>query len=427
MSNPVWRITFPIVKAEEREDGRYLIGEASGPEIDLEGERMSPEAIESFSRQVNENQIPYRDTHKPYGAMHDLGYMTRGWINDKFHLGVEVKLDDDNPAAVYIHKKAMDGKQYGMSIAGEVPAGGYTDEFVPQVGKNVRTYKNVLLTEIVNTTRPAWTPSLGTVLAKAIDEAEEAESLTKGDNQSMEDLELRQEQETEAPAEVTEPEVTSQEETTEEAPATEEAAAEDASEAGDGTPASTDEMSDTEFAAQVGSEDSSESAEAPAPDTTETTESATVEAEAGEEAPEAETVERAGRAISATNAKRLLALYTEMTHALTDLGLIEAEDETSTKSVSEDEEENVEKSDESEQQPEEVTVSKTELDELRKQLSEATARIESIEKMPRVELPPVVERVEDTTPQFEDVYKSLTPAERLRLALEVDRSSRRNR
>jgi phage head maturation protease len=168
-----FKYTFPIAKAEQREDGAYIVGYASGPEVDTESERMDPEAIERFSAQINTassgDALIYRDAHAQDGVLRDLGVITKAWINENFHLGVEVKLDTDNPAAVFLFKSILAGKQYGMSVSGFVLD--YIDEFVASAGTVVRTYKNVVLDEISDTTRPAWYPSLGTVLSKSVKDA----------------------------------------------------------------------------------------------------------------------------------------------------------------------------------------------------------------------------------------------------------------
>lgn len=179
--------TFPIEKSEERPDGVYITGLATGPEIDEEGERIAPEAIAKFARQIEEMAnfglpLTYRDAHIKDGVLTELGEVTKAWLTPEFHLGVEVRLDvEDNPAALSLWKKIQKGKQYGMSVAGEVHD--FADEFVSDVGRIVRTYKDVVLTEISNTTRPAWTPSFGTVLSKAIKDAESSDAA--GDSTRM--------------------------------------------------------------------------------------------------------------------------------------------------------------------------------------------------------------------------------------------------
>jgi len=132
---------------------------------------MAPEAIERFARQITDAQdagapLVYRDAHAPDGVLRDLGDITKAWINEHFHLGIEIKVNMDNPAGAFLFRSVMAGKQYGMSVAGRVLD--FADELDKATGKIARTYKNVVLDEISNTTRPAWYPSFGSVLAKSV-------------------------------------------------------------------------------------------------------------------------------------------------------------------------------------------------------------------------------------------------------------------
>lgn len=176
-----FKYTFPISKAIESEEGIFLEGFASGPETDLQGEEMSPEAILDFSSQINEaakagEPIPYRDYHAKDGALRDLGTVVKAWVNERFHLGVRVKLDADNPASVYLHRKILnEGKKYGMSLHGNVPTGAF--RLKSGVAKSIRQFMKVNIDEISHTSMPVWYPSFGTVLAKAVDDA-----AAKGDN-----------------------------------------------------------------------------------------------------------------------------------------------------------------------------------------------------------------------------------------------------
>jgi len=177
MDKIAFKYTFPILKAENRDDGIYLVGFASGPEIDRDEERIAPEAIVRFAQQIEDrvasgDPLPYRDAHAPDGVLRDLGVLTKAWVNEHFHLGVEVRLDAENPASKYLFEQVKRGKQYGMSVSGSVLD--WADEFVEGLGKAVRTFKHVILDEISNTTRPAWYPSFGTVLAKSVSDVEKA-------------------------------------------------------------------------------------------------------------------------------------------------------------------------------------------------------------------------------------------------------------
>ena len=175
--NAPFKFTFPVEKAESRPDGLYLVGMATGPEVDSQNERVHPSLIQKWADQINKGEITvmYRDWHQKDTSLSDLGFLTKAWVDDTHHLGVEVKLDEDHPTAVYIHKSVKKGKQYGMSVFGNVIS--YADEYEPALKRNVRTFYDATLEEVSNTTRPIYTPSFGTVLSKAVTEA------ASGDNQ----------------------------------------------------------------------------------------------------------------------------------------------------------------------------------------------------------------------------------------------------
>ena len=377
-----FKYTFPIEKAERRADGLYITGLASGPEIDLEGERVAPEAVASFARQIEEAQaggfpLTYRDAHLKDGVLIDLGQVTKAWLTPELHLGIEVKLDEDNPAAVSLFKQIKRGKQYGMSVAGHVID--WADEWVAEVGQIVRTYKNVVLTEISNTTRPAWFPSFGSVLSKAIKDAAEAES-AEGDNTSM-DEELRP-QDGEAPAESETAEEQVVVEKTDDAP---EAAAEGEAESTESAEAETVEAEAVETAADEAAESTDEAV------AEETNETPTVSAAALTEA--------------------LAGFQTYMANMLHGLGVAPA---PVAKSVSEDETESTLEKALSDRDAR-ITGLETKIEELTKSLGEATARIEELENSPAAPAPSLIERH-----QLDDVEKALnemSPSERLRVGL----------
>ncbi len=169
-----FKFTFPIQKAETRDDGMYLIGVASGPEVDIQNERVHPTLIQKWADQINsgdpDKAVIYRDWHNKNSSAADLGVVTKAWVDDDDHLVIEARLDEDNPTAVYIHKSIdKKKKQFGMSVFGKVHS--YADEFVQSLGRTVRTFYDATLEEVSNTTKPVYTPSFGTVLSKAVDEA----------------------------------------------------------------------------------------------------------------------------------------------------------------------------------------------------------------------------------------------------------------
>lgn len=363
MKQAAFKYTFPISKAEQRADGFYVTGYASGPEIDSEGERMDPEAIVRFASQINDEtaeRVVYRDAHAPDGVLRDLGDVTKAWVETNFHLGVEVKLDDDNPSSMYLFRQLKKGKQYGMSVAGHVVD--YAIEYVEELGKSVLTYKNVVLDEISNTTRPAWYPSFGTVLSKSIKDA----SIDAPVGVTVEESELL------------------------------DAVVEDAekSETADAVEGETTEKSDDESVA--GTTDKAEDNESAVEDT-----------------------EKSGRKLSNASASRLLGLYNEMAEALADLGVISAPQgdiEDSEKSASEAEEDTVEKTETTEATAE--VVSKSELDELAAALAKATERIAELESRPATVVPGVINDATKKAAEEElvEAFAKASPSDKMRLA-----------
>ena len=182
--------TIPVQKAFTGEDGRRrIVGAATGPEVDLQNERVHPSLIDKFIRQINEGAIPvvFKDWHKKDSITADLGVVEKAWKDDEGHMWIEAVLDDDNPVAGYLHKSAMPkerggkGKKYGMSIGGKVFR--FADEFVPELGRKVRTFYDGIIEEVSNTTAPAWSHSLGTVLSKAVNE--EMSRTAEGDTSNV--------------------------------------------------------------------------------------------------------------------------------------------------------------------------------------------------------------------------------------------------
>jgi hypothetical protein len=166
-----WKYTIPVTRYEEKEDGFWLYGEASGPERDMHGSEMDPAAIEDFARQIRDrveagDPLPYVDNHVKVGVLRELGQVMEGSVTAAGHLFIGVRLDSANAASQYVHAKLKEGKQYGMSISGD----GVDYKIVKDsLGKRVIRFMRVVLSEISLTTKPSWVPSFGTVLARAID------------------------------------------------------------------------------------------------------------------------------------------------------------------------------------------------------------------------------------------------------------------
>ena len=408
MRSAEFKYTFPIEKAERREDGLFLTGLATGPELDGDGDRLAPEVMFDFAKQINSQggiplteRIPYRDAHAKDGVWRDLGWVTKAWVTDSGHLGVEVQLDEESEAARFLHKQVQRGKQFGMSVGGKVIDWGY--EYVAEIGKSVRTFRNVVLNEISNTTKPSWSPSFGTVIAKAIQDAEATESDAPG-GENVEN-ELQTEQETDTPAIEETPAVEPAVEVIEEAP---EAPATEAAE---------EVAEETEVAPEADIEDTEVPAdEAVAEETAdETPADETPVVEPVDEAVAEETVTETPDSNVVVLSEALTGLREYISNMLS--GLSTAAPVLVTKSVSEDETEpTLEKA--LLDRDSAIVTQLAQIEELTKSLSQATARIEELENSPAGDdSPELVGHHELTREEIQKTLSDMAPSERLRVGL----------
>jgi hypothetical protein len=164
-----FNLTVPL-EWSQREDGRYITGVAAGTSVDKENMRLSPTAIQYMAASINTSgALPFFDTHARNSILGgEIGTVTKAWFDDDYNMGVEVKLEDDNIVADQLWKNlTVKQKKYGMSIGGS--GLNYTVE--KSDGKNIMVFDRVDLDEISVTTKPMWSPSFGTVLCKAVEEA----------------------------------------------------------------------------------------------------------------------------------------------------------------------------------------------------------------------------------------------------------------
>ena len=164
-----FKLTVPIVKSES-ESGWYIRGIAAGIETDKQDDALLPQAIAMLADQINNGSIPFRNQHNVDTITEDIGTVTKATVLSGHRLEVEVALDPDNPDAQYLWKKLDQGKQFGFSIKGHVVGDYYVAD--PRTGKRTRKIPFALVDEISATTRPVFSPSLGTVIKKAMDAAD---------------------------------------------------------------------------------------------------------------------------------------------------------------------------------------------------------------------------------------------------------------
>lgn len=179
-----FRTTLELAKSVQHstDEAWHITGIAAGTDVDREGDVITPEAIKQFAEQINTSFVPFRDWHQENTVLADMGQVVKAWIDDQFRLGVEIELDRDHPGAQYIWRKLGQGKQFGMSVRGR--STGFMYDFDKSTGARIRKHSNVVLSEISLTTKPIYTPSLGTVLRKAVDEL----ATTEGVNMEPENV-----------------------------------------------------------------------------------------------------------------------------------------------------------------------------------------------------------------------------------------------
>lgn len=179
-----FKITVPLEKSEREDGGWYVKGVAAGANVvDKQGDMLLPEAISKLAAQINSNPVPLRNQHQVDSITEDIGEVVKAQMTPDFELYIEARLDQDNPVAQYLWKKLDQRKQYGMSIRG--------DTHSPIIEKSstgyISKHHTVNLAEVSVTTRPYYTHSLGTVLRKAIDDADYVSFASSGDNTEMAD------------------------------------------------------------------------------------------------------------------------------------------------------------------------------------------------------------------------------------------------
>ena len=183
-----FKYTITVEKAEQTDDGLFIEGVASGLGVDSQGHEMDAKAIAGFAEQIRMraeagDPIPYLDWHNDKSVMSELGSVVDGSVDPDWNLRIRVKLDEDNAASTLLYKRIKRGKKFGMSVKGT--ADKWAERF-DDAGRRVLRFFDVALTEVSNTTKPIWTPSFGTVLAKAVIDEADAESVqTEGDTPEM--------------------------------------------------------------------------------------------------------------------------------------------------------------------------------------------------------------------------------------------------
>ena len=183
-----FRVVLPVTRAEKRikrsagEDltEYWLHIEASGPERDSHGTRMSPACLARFVAYAEDGidgePLPYLDGHYQDLLAAMLGDVRNPSLTEEKHFAVDVLLDRDNPHSMRLHRDVERGKRHGASIAGIVhdfSIEKYQDEDGNDVIEEV--FDDIELVEISRTTWPSWQSSFTEMIGKHMHPADAGE------------------------------------------------------------------------------------------------------------------------------------------------------------------------------------------------------------------------------------------------------------
>jgi len=113
------------VEVDERGDW-WLVGVASGPRWDLQGERMSDRFIASMKEQIFSGQIPLRRSHQDDWDG-EMGYLRAGMIDPVGELEIRVWIDKEMPYCQTLKRKlegdpakGIQPRKLGLSVGGKI-------------------------------------------------------------------------------------------------------------------------------------------------------------------------------------------------------------------------------------------------------------------------------------------------------------------
>lgn len=167
MPDNQFKLQINLTKSYVGDDGgHYLEGIASGPEVDLTDERMSPSALESMVKSLQKRLIEFRDAHKDEWN-DDLGEVVELSLTPDNRLFYKSKLDMNLSGSKDLWYRVHTlGKKYGVSLGGAVLKAGM--EYVAELGRQVYTYFDVDLYEISITRQAAYQYSFANAVLKSL-------------------------------------------------------------------------------------------------------------------------------------------------------------------------------------------------------------------------------------------------------------------
>jgi hypothetical protein len=168
-----FRVALPLMRVDAPEwgdqDGLWIRVEASGPERDTYGSRMSSICLERMIDYVDAGidgqPLPFLDGHYMDLLAAMLGDVHAPYLTDEQHFAFYANLDTRNPQAIRLYDDLGRGKRHGASIAGwahEFEEETWSDDDGDHVGI---VFHDLELMEISRTSWPSWQPAFCDLVA----------------------------------------------------------------------------------------------------------------------------------------------------------------------------------------------------------------------------------------------------------------------
>jgi hypothetical protein len=172
-----FKFILNLTKGYKTDDGRLFVeGIASSTNLDLTGERMSPDAIKAMATSIEQGLVEFRSEHKSdwdslFGEVVEMG------VTDDYQLTYKAELDPGFSKSHDLLHALAKGKKLGVSIGGQVVKAGM--EYVEELKRSVYTYFDIILKEISVTSQPANPDAWVSTIAKSLNAATKDAPMTK--------------------------------------------------------------------------------------------------------------------------------------------------------------------------------------------------------------------------------------------------------
>src|SRR3954452_2719165 len=155
--NHDFKFIVNLTKGYKDADGRLFVeGIASGTDLDLTGERMSPDAIKSMADSLQKGIVEFRSEHsQDWDSL--FGTVTQLSVTPDNQLHYKAELDPGFSKSHDLLHALAKGKKLGVSIGGQVVKAGM--EWAEDLQRSVYTYFDIALKEISVTAQPAYAPA----------------------------------------------------------------------------------------------------------------------------------------------------------------------------------------------------------------------------------------------------------------------------